>query len=232
MVMKRLTAPMFWPIERKTKKYVADPRPGPHRKGASLPLVVVLRDVLKHAFNAREARSILNSGQVLVDGRPRKDTGFPVGLMDVITVGDENYRVLTDRHGLHLVPIDKKESGIKLLRLAGKGCVKKGKLQAHFHDGTNLLVDTKAYRTGDVIVFDIPGKKVKDLIKLEKNARVLVVGGNNMGVLGTVENIIVTKGSKRNEVIVDIGKRKIALPHDYVFAIGKHEPIIKIGEGS
>jgi small subunit ribosomal protein S4e len=231
MVMKRLLAPGFWPVERKTKKYVVEPRPGPHSKYASLPLGVVIRDVLKYAFTASESRRILNAGNVLVDRRVRKDTGFPVGLMDVVAVGEDNYRVLAGKRGLNLVNIDKHDAGIKLLRVEGKTCVNKTRTQVHFHDGTNMLIDAahgKRYGTGDVAVYDIAGRTVKDVVRLEKGSAVMIIRGNNMGVLGTVVDLIVTKSPMPNQAAVDIGGRTITLPRSYVFVVGKNEPVIKM----
>jgi small subunit ribosomal protein S4e len=230
MVMKRMVAPKFWPVERKTKKYVIEPRPGPHSKYFSVPLGVILRDILRYAFSTAESRHILNAGHVLVDGKLRREVGFPVGLMDIVTVGEEHYRVLTTKRGLALMPIDKKEAGIKLCRLEGKTSIKKGKIQAHLHDGHNMILENAKYKTGDVLVFDTATKKIKDVIKLEKGSRVLIIRGNNMGSLGTVEDVVVTKSSMPNQVVVDIGPRKIALPHTYVFAVGRPEPVIKLGE--
>lgn len=229
MVMKRMVAPKFWPIERKTKKYVIEPRPGPHSKYASLPLGVILRDIMKYAFTATEAERILNSGRVLVDGCIRKDRGFCIGIMDVLIVGDEYYRFLPTKRGLHLIRIDKNESGTKLLRIEKKTYVNGGKVQINFHDGRNILLEKNMHKTGDVVVFDILDNKIKDVIKLEKGTRVLIIRGNNIGSLGTVEDIIVTKSSRPNMIVVDIGPRKIDLPKSYVFAVGKNEPVIKLG---
>ncbi|MFC2143717.1 30S ribosomal protein S4e, partial [Candidatus Aenigmatarchaeota archaeon] len=38
MTLKRLAAPRFWPIERKNKKYIISPKPGPFAKEDSIPL--------------------------------------------------------------------------------------------------------------------------------------------------------------------------------------------------
>lgn len=232
MTMKRMTAPVFWPIERKTKKYVMDPMPGPHSKQASIPLGVVLRDILRVAYNRKEAVQILTSGKVLVDGRPRKETNFSVGLMDVVTVGDESYRVVTAKKGLKLVGIDKKGSETKLFRVEGKNYLKKGRVQVHLHDGSNMLEDGKKYRTGDVIVYDIAKRSVKEVIKMEKGIRVLIIEGSNSGTVGTVEEVIVTKGSLSNQVALDIGTRKITLPQKFVFALGKNESVLNLGGGA
>jgi ribosomal protein S4E len=54
-----------------------------------MPLGVILRDVLDLAHNLREAKRMLATRQVLVDGRIETDLGRGVGLMDVLTVGED-----------------------------------------------------------------------------------------------------------------------------------------------
>src|SRR3990172_7830180 len=85
MWLKRLAVPKWWPIEKKTHKFVVSPR-GPHKKLESLPLTVFIRDVLKLAETAKEARTIIKRGEVLVDGKKRRDPKLGVGLLDVIEI--------------------------------------------------------------------------------------------------------------------------------------------------
>ena len=103
--LKRLPSPKFWPIERKTKKYVIKPKPGPHSLERSLPLGLIIRDILKHAETLKEAKEILNQEIVKIDGVVRKEHNFPVGLMDVLIIGDEHYRILAGKRGLFLKKI-------------------------------------------------------------------------------------------------------------------------------
>jgi small subunit ribosomal protein S4e len=117
--MKRLTAPRAWPVPRKTTIWIAKPSPGSHGIQESMPLVIVLRDVLGLADTAREVKRILGDRQVLVDGRVVTDLGFPVGLMDVVSIPkiDLNYRMLLDRNGkFRLVKVAEGKQGWKLCR--------------------------------------------------------------------------------------------------------------------
>ncbi len=230
MSLKRLAAPKFWKIEKKTKKFVVQPTPGPHNMESCLPISVILRDMLHHAYNMKEAKIILKSGLVKIDGKTRVDDGFPVGLMDVVVVGEEVYRILPEHNGLTLKKIDKKESNFKLLRIENKVYIKKGKMQLNFHDGKNIVIDRNDYKTGDVLVFDFVDRKVKSFLKFEKGCKALIIKGNNIGFVVTVEDIIITKSSMQNQVVVDVGERKFTLPKSYLFVVGKDEPVIKIGE--
>ena len=71
--LKRFKAPKSWPISPKENKWTVKPAAGPHAIEDSLSLLVVIRDILGLADNSREAKRIINTGKVLVDGRARKD---------------------------------------------------------------------------------------------------------------------------------------------------------------
>src|SRR3989338_6388677 len=105
-VTKRYVVPKFWQIEVKAKKYVVSPLPGPHSKMTCIPLGVVLRDILHCAHTMNEAKEILKKGFVKINGIVRKEHGFPVGLMDVVDVGGEFYRVLPRKNGINLFKVD------------------------------------------------------------------------------------------------------------------------------
>ena len=84
--LKRYKAPKSWPIHPKEDTWTVKPSAGSHSINDSIPLTLVIRDVLKLADNSREAKRIINSGNVLVDGRVVKDYKFPVGFMDIIEI--------------------------------------------------------------------------------------------------------------------------------------------------
>ena len=119
--LKRYKAPKSWPIHPKEDTWTVKPSAGSHSIDKAIPLTLVIRDVLKLADNSREAKRIINSGNVLVDGRVVKDYKFPVGFMDVIEIPktEESYRVLLDRKGrLQLDLID--DSSAKLSKIVNK----------------------------------------------------------------------------------------------------------------
>ncbi|MFH0832673.1 MAG: 30S ribosomal protein S4e [Candidatus Aenigmatarchaeota archaeon] len=226
MVMKRYAAPKFWPIEKKTKKYVIDPSPGPHAKKMCLPLGVILRDVLKYAETLEEVKEILNNCIVKIDKRVRKDHKFPVGLMDIITIGDDSYRVLPNKHGFYL---QKTNSGnIKLLRVENKKYVGK-KVQLNLHDGKNILIDKNNYKTGDTLLFDLD-KGSFDSMSMGKGATALVVFGRNVGRVGKIEEITVMEGSKITQITINSDGVMLIIPKNYVFVIGENKPVIELGE--
>src|SRR4030043_1046777 len=124
--LKRLAAPKLIHIQRKIGKFFTKARAGPHNKEESLPLLHIVRDILNLGANAREARKIIKQGDVIVDGVPRTDHKFPVGIMDVIKIPkmDKHYRILpVEGKGFYPVEIPKKEADFKLVRIENKSTV-------------------------------------------------------------------------------------------------------------
>lgn len=223
-----MSAPKSWKFARKTKaRYAIAPRPGPHPLERCLPLGHVLRDVLGIVETAREARILLNGKLVKVDGRVRKDIGFPLGLMDILTVGDSNWRIMPCKRGLELKPVAPAESTLKLLKVVNKHHVN-GKTQLNFHDGRNMLVDRDIYKTSDVVVYNIAEKALKGAVQFKRGALVLITRGENSGKIGRVEDIIVLRSPQPNRVIIKYDKETIETLKEFAFAIGQDKPVIAL----
>ena len=200
--LKRITTPRSWSIGRKAHFWATKPRPGPHSLERSVPLAIVLRDYLHVCDTAREARRILDGGEVLLDQRVVRDPKRGVGLMDVVSLPTvkANFRCLLDHHGrLHFSKIKAAEAKWKLLRVEGKTTLRGGKTQLNLHDGSNLLSD-EAVATGDVLQLALPGLKVKKILKFGKGAPALVTGGAHVGTIALLEEAVETRSPRPNIV--------------------------------
>jgi small subunit ribosomal protein S4e len=228
--LKRLKAPKFWKLPKKSRKWAVSPRPGPHRKFESIPLAIALRDIVKIAETGSEAKKIIKMGEILVDGKIRRDHKYPAGLMDAISIPkmEKYFRVVSGSKGLELVEIDKKESKEKICRINDKTIVKKGKVQLNLHDGRSILVDKDAYKTGDSILIEVPSQKIKNHVKLEEGSLGLIIRGKNKGSLVNIKEIIITKGKEPNKIICEMEKKPMEVREDYVLVVGKDSPLIKI----
>lgn len=241
--LKRKPSPKFWPIHRKEYVWTVKPKPGPHSLAHSLPLTIIIRDILGFAKTQKEAKAIISKGKVLVDGKIRREKAFPVGLMDVISIPDAKvtYRVLSHKKGLILHPIEKDETMLKLCRIENKTVVDNGYVQLNLHDGANKLIqvlDSKnpnedVYQTLNVIEISIPAGEIIRQIKLEKDATALIIGGKNMGIHGKIVDIEEEAGKKQRSLLATIedavGKHFQTIL-DFVFVISDGEQTISLLE--
>jgi len=232
--LKRFKAPRHWPIHPKENKWTTKPSPGPHSIEDSLSLLIVIRDILKIADNSREAKRIINTGKVLVDGRIRKDYKFPVGFMDVIQIpitGD-SYRILPDSKGRLIPhPISDENIHFKLCKIINKTTIKGAKTQLNLHDGRNLITD-ETFSVGDILKLSVPEQEILDTFKFEEGALVLITGGKHTGEIGNITEIIINKSSNPNTVTVENNKKDSFLTlKDYAFVIGINAPSISLPGG-
>jgi len=232
--LKRYKSPEHWPIHPKEFTWTVKPSPGPHSIKGSLPLLIIVRDILQVADNAREAKIIINNGEVLVDGRIRKDYKFPVGFMDVVQLpkSGKTYRVLPDERGrLILHPIEKENTEFKLCRIEDKTTIKGGKIQLNLHDGRNHLAEGD-YKPGDVVVLQVPEQEINDHIVFENGAIGLVTGGKHIGEKGKVKDINITRSSMLNTVIIETDDgNTFQTIKEYFFVLGKDKPLISLPGG-
>ena len=226
--LKRYFAPKAWKIKRKGIKFVAKPSPGTHKIGMSLPLNVILRDILGYANSNREVKFILGKRNVTVDGIRRNDYRFPVGLLDVLSLNDsdEHFRVILDKKGkISLIKIGKGESSLKLCKITGKSIVK-GKIQLNLYDGKNIVVQKNGYKLGDSILLTL-GKKneIKEKISLDKGVLIYLTGGRHIGQVGKVQDVI------GNRILYKTGTEdSVETLKEYAFPIGNDKPLITLTE--
>jgi len=211
-------------------KFIVSPRPGPHKKFESIPLQIIMRDILKLAETGKEAKLVIKTGEVLIDGKIRKDHAFPVGLFDSIALPKikKFYRVVPTEKGLELKEISKEEVSLKICKIENKKILKKGKTQLNLHDGRNLLVEKDVYKTGDSLLIKLPEQKILEHVKLEIGNLALIAKGKNSGKIVKIEGIV--KGVKLNKVICKLDDKKIDLVKDFVFVVGKDKSLISFGE--
>ena len=179
---KRISAPKSWHISKKSNKWITSTRPGPHHKEQSLPLAIVLRDVLSLVDNRAEAKRVLSEEKILVDGVVVKDLRFPVGLFDVISIPLNNaaYRVLLDRKGrLVLHKLDDLNVN-KLCRINNKTTIKDGVAQLNLSDGKNLL-GSNDYKAKDSLILSIPGKEIVKHLEYKVGNLAMIIGGKHTG---------------------------------------------------
>jgi small subunit ribosomal protein S4e len=216
-------------------------RPGPHPRDKSLPLVMVIREILGHAKTAREAIHIINTGKVKVDGVKRRDHRFPIGLMDVLQIegAAETFRVLPKPNtGLTPMPIEQKEAGFKLCKIVGKKNIPGGRIQLNFHDGRHMLIQARDprqktgedYAVGGAVQLGFPGQKIIGQVPFQTGALGLVVDGRNQGLVGRIESITPGTHARDKSVRIETAGGSFETPAAYVIPVGTTAPLVGVGK--
>jgi small subunit ribosomal protein S4e len=190
--LKRLFAPKDWMLSKLGGVFAPRPRTGPHKIRECMPLVLILRNRLKYALNAREAEMIVRQKLVKVDSRPRIDAKFPVGFQDVLELPKtgERYRMLYDVKGrFTLVKIGEAEAAIKLCKVTNVSTATGRVPVLTTHDGRRLRYPAPNIRIGDSVVLDHREGKITDVVKAKVGNQCMVTGGANRGRIGEVVGI-------------------------------------------
>ncbi len=213
--LKRAKAPNSWKIKRKNITFIAKPMPGPHKKGNAIPMVVLMRDILGKVKTRKECIYVLHNQEVLVNGKRRYSTDFPVGLFDIVSFPllNEEYVLLINKKGF-LLPVEAK--GLeRVSKIVSKTMLKKGKIQIGLLNGGTILADSKGaekYRVGDTIVFNGKGKG-NLFLNLKEGSLCYVFNGKQAGALGTITAF------ERDLVRLSDGGKELMTKRDYVCAV-------------
>ncbi len=237
--LKRLNTPKFLQIKRKHGKFFMKPSSGPHPIRFCLPLLHIVRDLLKIVDNHREAKKLIGLGNFKVDGRVVKDTTYPVGLMDVLSIEKMNthYRVLPDsHHGLILHEIPEAESTFKLCRITQKTTLKGGNIQLNLHDGRNIFISVKdpknpkedVYRRMDVLKITIPDQQIIKNLKFKEGHLAIIMSGKNIGQVGKIITILKRFGPKASTVSIQHDDSHTETLYEYTFIIGEDQSEISM----
>ena len=210
----------------KTHTWVVTPKAGAHPKQKSIPLMLIVRDVLALADNAREARKIINSGSILVDGIARKKHSYAVGLMDVLSIPDlkKFYVVLPVKKGLDVHELSQKDTNQKLRKVVGKTTIKGKKTQLVCHDGKTLVAEKEKINVGDTILQEIDSNKILKTFEYKTGNTAIIYDGVHSGHVGLIEEIIPGIGQRKSQTKVG----DIQTLTSYVFIIGEKKPAISL----
>ncbi len=192
MHLKRQTIPKSWPIYRKGTKYVVRPRVD-IKKG--IPVLIVLRDILKIVQNRKEAKKAIHMKYVLLNNKLVTDERNSVLLFDVLTLKPlkKSYRVeLSDKKKIEVNEIKEKESNNKIAKIMDKKILKGKKTQLNLSDGKNFLSDIQC-NINDSVLINFKEKKIETCIPLKKNSEAFVFAGKHTGEQGLVKKINMEK---------------------------------------
>ena len=222
--LKRLFAPKDWMLSKLGGVFAPRPRAGPHKLRECIPLLVIIRNRLKYALNAREADMILRQGLVKVDGRARSDRKYPTGFMDVIEIpktGDR-FRILYDVKGrFSLVKLSEAEAATKLMKVSSI-YTSTGRIPvAVTHDGHRIRFPDPLIANGDSVSYNLATGKVGAILKAQTGKIVMVTGGANRGRVGEIVSVERHPGSFDIARLKDKAGNEFATRAMNIFVVGQ-----------
>ena len=204
MYKNRKTIGNFWPIPRKGTKYLSVSL---HNKRNSIPLVVVMRDILKLIRTKKELKKAINEKQIAINGKEIKDTNYPLGLFDILTLKKlkKNYRVELGENGKFVfIEVHDNEATSKTIKVIGKKVIGKNKIQLNLADGSNILSNEKL-NLEDSVLINFKDKKIDKIFKMEKGNYGYVFKGKHIGTNGKIVDVIERGGKKL--AVIDHGEK-------------------------
>ncbi|MDD4250736.1 MAG: 30S ribosomal protein S4e [Candidatus ainarchaeum sp.] len=219
--LKALNAPKTIKVNRKEKVWVVKTRAGPHNAKNSIPLGIILRDYIKIASTIKEAKNILLSNTVKIDGKIKKDYRLGIGLFDTITIEKQKlyYMVILDNKGRLILKDLKEELKEKICKVEHKNALGK-KVQITTNDGRTFI--NNEAKIGDSIKINLPEGKIIKVLKLKEKAIVYITKGSHCSEKGIIKEII-SSTIKREKLV--------KLEQDGIIFETIAKNIIVIGEG-
>ena len=161
--MKRISAPKHWMLDKLTGVFAPRPSSGPHKLRECIPLILLIRNRLKYALTYQEAKVIVKSRHIKVDGKVRTDLTYPCGFQDVISIDktDEHFRLLHDTKGRFVMHrITQTEAAYKLCRVKTVSTAAKGAPVIITHDGRTIRYPDPLVKVHDTVQVDLATNKV------------------------------------------------------------------------
>jgi len=186
--LKRQKVPKSWPIHRKGTKYVVRPNFNLQR---GIPVLIILRDMLKLAQNRKEVKKALHLKHILLNNRIVKDEKNSTLLFDTLTITplQKYYRIELLKKGVFkLEEINESEANKKISKIINKKTLKNKKTQLNLFDGRNFTSDIKC-KVNDSVLIDFKEKKIKKCLPLKEKAKVIVFAGKHSGEKGVIDKI-------------------------------------------
>ena len=212
MYVKRETVSKTWPVPRKGTKYIVAPS---HNKKSGIPLLVIMRDLLKVVDKRKELKNILNEGKILVNNKLVKEENYSLSLFDTISLipMKKHYKVeLTNNGKISINEIKESEANNKISKVSGKKILPKGIAQINLDDGRNILSKEKV-SVGNSVLINFKDKKIEQVLPIKEKAKILIIGGKHLGKVGTVKKL------EDKEVILMLDDKELKIQKSEVMVL-------------
>lgn len=176
-------------IPRKKYTYYVRAIPGKHSASQSVALLGIIRDLMKIANNAKEAKYLIKSGSVKIDGKMIKEDKFPIGFGDLIEIKGDRFIVGLDEKGKLVLNKNELAQNVKMLKVVGIAKTTGGKTSLRFNDGRNLIAADEKAQVGDTVQLDLLTNKIEKVIPFEQGRDAIIFRGRNAGLIGKITKI-------------------------------------------
>mmetsp|Transcript_89493 Transcript_89493/g.239316 ORF Transcript_89493/g.239316 Transcript_89493/m.239316 type:complete len:266 (-) Transcript_89493:314-1111(-) len=221
--LKRISAPKHWMLDKLTGVFAPRPSSGPHKLRECIPLLLLIRNRLKYALTYQEAKVVVKSRNIKVDGKIRTDLTYPCGFMDVISIEktDEHFRLLHDTKGRFVMHrITAQEAGYKLCRVKKISTAAKGAPVVITHDGRTIRYPDPLIKANDTVQVDLATNKILSHAKFEVGNVCAITAGHNIGRVGTIQHTEKHPGSHNIVHVKDKTGATWATRQGNVFVLG------------
>lgn len=202
MYLKRQKAPKNWPIHRKGTKYIVRPSSNTQK---GVPLLIILRDMLKIAQNRKEVKKALHAKHILVNNKTILDEKNNVLLFDTISIlpMKKYYRIgLSGKGKFEIGEIKEGEVNTKITKIVNKKVLRGKKTQLNLSDGRNFISEVKC-NVNDSVLINFREKKIEKCLELKEKSRVIIFAGKHAGGIGIIKKL----DKKKKVVELDINKK-------------------------
>ncbi len=227
---KTVSAPKARRLARKLRVFTMKSTPGPHTKETSVPLGFAIRDLLGLARNSREAKYILRTGKARVDGKPRKDYRFPIGLFDILEFDgmEQKKRAVIDKKGrISFVDVPKNEFS-KICRVESKRAAKGGKTMLSLSDGKTIILEKTGVKPGDSVKITVPENRIEEEFALKEGNTAMLIRGKHASETAQIKHIAPASMRKSKLITLEAGGREFQTTGRNVIVIGKEKAEIKL----
>ncbi len=210
--LKRQKVPRNWPIKRKGTTYVVRPN---FNIGKGIPILIILRDILKVAQNRKDVKRIIHANQILLNNKSVKDEKNNVLLFDTLSIVPTNkfYKMDLSKKGKFKVKeINVNEAGKKIAKIINKKVIKGKKVQLNLSDGRNFLSDLKC-NVKDSLLINLLENKIESVIPLKEKVKTIILEGKHSGETGVINKI------KNKTAEVKIGNKNVEILIKQLMAI-------------
>jgi small subunit ribosomal protein S4e len=192
--LKIQRTPKIWPTKRKGNTFIVKPASN-NTKG--MPVLTILRDVLKLSQNRKEVKKIIHERKLLLNNSPVTDEKISVALFDIITITpiNKSYRLIIAENGKFDL-VEEKDKETKIAKIINKTKIKNNKIQINLSDGQNFISDIKC-KVNDSLSINLEKKSPTKCLELKEKAKALVFQGKHAGEKGLIEEI-----DKEKELVV------------------------------